>query len=712
MKARSRVDSARKKRPIDTGATAGEPARKLKRDDLLLLAGADPLAATAKASVPSVQLRPRLKIEDDKIARVIISGLQRTPSPFGSKMGDHTVAWQAVVDQLHSLLHGRSVTDAIAELRQQQEAASAWMGDADSEGSELLGQLEDAAWRRVLLEHAAGQASTLIGGAEAATGDDQRRGLEQAIAWHLTYLNYLPFATVPAKSARGSHGSGEGRHRAIILDEERKGSLAANADVSGANPVALKGALWGMFAFDAALREAGTEMAVVPASVKDTIEDSRKLTELASRVMKQIGKARGKQLDSAELTAILTDVTPYLARSASYPELNALAGHIRDVATYLDVFTTSRQLTSFENKIEAGVLAAGELSDSITKQSEQAVANAALILAHLLGDHQATVAHAYPRSVTVSEFLKPSPAQAATQTLAQEIRNQYRDLDGKRLDALLEKVTEHLDRRNPIVVGASDWAKGATTEGLVVTHTPGRPLMVNGRAPAPAGVAGMGSHTTAWIVETMAADALVTGASGPGADPVAALREEVARDLIKGSIELDSLLPAEQLQAGQLESVFDNALEVFKATNVEDAATAFLMFRNVLPYATVDSGDRGGHGETSRASESETLDADALDQAAQTQAAALTDPQLRIDSSAALRETADRLASPANPEWATHDEVSRAVAASISRLRAQAQKQDTEPQNRQSIIDSITKIRKQEHKRTYKTSRSSALTRK
>ena len=222
------------------------------------------LIARQHGEARRVLLRPRVEVKEDKITRVIISRLQRTPSPFGSRMGDHTVAWQAVVDQLSARLFGLSVAEAVNTLNERQRAVSEWMADADSDARKMLIQLEDAVARRTLLEDAAFQANELLeSAAKADTAPAMQQGLEQAITWHLTYLNYLPFATVPAMSARGSHGSSEGRDRAVLLTEDRNGPPPTPAVIAG-NAAALRDALLGLFAFEAAMREANVEIAVVP----------------------------------------------------------------------------------------------------------------------------------------------------------------------------------------------------------------------------------------------------------------------------------------------------------------------------------------------------------------------------------------------------------------------------------------------------------------
>lgn len=719
------LDSEREKRTkADTDVTMAETRPALIRQPSLL-------QAQAHTGSPAVTLRPRLMMDGNRIDRVIISRLQRTPSPFTGRMGDHTVAWQAVVDSVHALLHGMTLDEAVTALRGRQDAAAAWMGRRGSDERKLLTLLEDAVDRRPLLENAAYQASTFLNGAAAARTDaDKQSQLEQAIAWHLTYVNYLPFATVPAKSSRGSRGSGEGTRRMALLGIEQAGPPKP-AEARAASADDIVDTLWRMFAFDAALREANAEMALKPATVVQTSDTQKALSYLAAQCVAHIDavlirgpktKARSpKRWDgmAAPVAPALTLIQisamakPYADKDEEYGELSKLAQRIRDAAGKLDrldggqqFIKTLDELYDYRDSISSASVLAAQLNADVTEQSKTAVPDAALILAHLLHDHQVTVARAYPRSVIISEFLRPSHLEAAITRLREVIAQDIASPDGKKMKELEEAVEKNIaGLGQPAIATVNGWAAGAASEELVVSYSPGQNLSVNGRAPAPAGVAGMGAHTTAWVVECMATAALVIDAMKAGADPVQAFKDEVKRDLVEGPITLDCLLPTGQLAGGQLESILDAALAVLSATQVADAATSYLVFRNVLPYATVDGGERIGHGEREDATKEETLDGDALREAAETQAEMLIDDTRRASSSAVLVRIANRLSLHPDPSWNDKEEVKDAKEAMVARLRAQAALQQSEVPDRNDIIDTIRACRRKEHARIYQLSR-------
>ena len=59
-------------------------------------------------------------------------------------------------------------------------------------------------------------------------------------------------------------------------------------------------------------------------------------------------------------------------------------------------------------------------------------------------------------------------------------------------------------------------------------------------------------------------------------------------ELGNGPIELDYLLPADQLASGRLQGIFDAAVATLRGHRRELACAHYLTFRNLLPYATVD----------------------------------------------------------------------------------------------------------------------------
>lgn len=73
-------------------------------------------------------------------------------------MGDHTVAWQALVDSVHALVHGLTLEEAIAEVEKRQKEVQAWMEPSASRdviGRRVFRLLDDPSARKPLLEDTA-----------------------------------------------------------------------------------------------------------------------------------------------------------------------------------------------------------------------------------------------------------------------------------------------------------------------------------------------------------------------------------------------------------------------------------------------------------------------------------------------------------------------------------------------------------------------------
>jgi hypothetical protein len=710
-------------------------------------------------------LRPRIVVgADDEISQVLISRLTRTPSPFTGRMGDHTVSWQAIIDSVYARLHGLSVPAAVAALTARQQEIAKWMSDLQSAGRKMFMLLEDTPTRRPLLENAAYGADKRLTAAAAAIGDVRRASLEEAIAWHLAYLNYLPFATVPARSARGSQGSTEGTCRKKILAEEGKG-LPAGPVLNTSEVAELRSALWGLFSFDAAIREAQVNLAVTPGVVKQISEDRTTLRDLASDCVAYADiilagtPTRGKPVDGSprtapakpdkSLTAIGKEAAPFATREEEYQEVTKLAQEVTQAADYMvqaggQISMTGRYAKSTHVRVDSYKQKIGDALNKITQlrvdmnhQSDAACKNAGLVLGRLLHEHAITLAVAYPRAVTVSAFFGDSARDSAVAQLREEIEAEFPKADKGRLTELLDLAGEHYDLAGqpPTPAVRNGWVAGAATQELVITYEQGKPLGVGGRAPAPPGIGGMGSHVTAWVVERLAADALVSGArTADGA--VRALQGSVTGDLGSDVMALDCLLPTDQLAGGQLESLFNAALAVLEATDVSTAATGYLTFRNLLPYATVDPGSRGSRGETTDGSQAETLDSGALRQAAELKDEELQDDKTlqaeeeegsqsdeeakksdrlepdwrRRESSAELDKAATWLADNGNPQWGIHESISVAVAICVARLREQALQQEAGPPEQHTVQSAIIDARTSEHATIYALSRKSQLT--
>ncbi|MFI6600666.1 hypothetical protein ACIBHX_30845 [Nonomuraea sp. NPDC050536] len=144
------------------------------------------------------------------------------------------------------------------------------------------------------------------------------------------------------------------------------------------------------------------------------------------------------------------------------------------------------------------------------------------------------------------------------------------------------------------------------------------------------------------------------------------------KDLESAVIKLDALLPLAQLEGGQLGALFDAALATLTEPTAGESATAYLTFRNLLPYATVDTGDRGGHGERADGTLRGNYDADALGDAIHVLEQDIEREWKTYPKR--LEAVATSLAAGLKEDdgWSTDGRVRDAVAASARRLRAMA----------------------------------------
>jgi hypothetical protein len=195
-------------------------------------------------------------------------------------------------------------------------------------------------------------------------------------------------------------------------------------------------------------------------------------------------------------------------------------------------------------------------------------------------------------------------------------------------------------------------------------------------------------------------------------NPLGALQDAVLRELDSDVMKLDALLPGDQLEGGQLQSIFDAASDVLKANDVQKAATSYLIFRNMLPYATVDPGSRAGDAERIRAALKVVLDEKSLTQAAELVVTEFRDKDQREDSykardNAATELTATLKTTP--PRW--DPGLNKYVEASVSRLRAQARVIENPSSNKRikvegaiplgQVKNKIITVRTTEHERLY-----------
>jgi hypothetical protein len=729
-----------------------------------------------------LRLDPGITIEDHRISKIAVSG--RTPSPFGNAMGDHTVSWQALVDSVHASLYGLTITAAIGKLTRMHATASDWMARRNSRGMMLLFELgTDIAARRPRLEDAARHVTDAIADTQAKLAIDEAaagRALGKAIAWHLTYLNYLPFATVRAKSERGSHGSAEGRHRKVVVDREveRRDADLAEAELRSqaktdtetarraeqarqeevkrlagldaqAKAAGLAIALWALFDFTAALREAHVDF-VFNTTAGDAVATAVTKLEVLKKALADTntvvqGTTSGTLTETQR--ARLVEAHAEAARMGTgegYGAVLRAARGIRDAAkAMLDtaVETSARTRKSRCDKaatdpaLDALLRSARATVTAVKSDVGNAPDRLIQVMSSLLHKHLTTVANAYPMSVTDSKLLGSSAAESAWAQLSAAIRG-YPDL-GVTFDVAAEltladlkaKFTEAFEARGDITVAAgNDWVVDAGAEPLVVTCDPtaanGSKFTVNGRADAPAGVEGMGSHSTAWVLECQALNALANDLTDE-----TQIREAVYQatvdDLSLPVVDLDQFLPADQLEGGQVVDMFEAAAAVLRAGTAAESGRAFLWFRNLLPFATVDAGNRAGRGEDASGSKENLYDRRSLSDAADLVARELKNDHDRARLAEALKTAATQVGAAAKREESEDDdedegdpvwpgEVKTAAKRAIKRLNARSGKLGkwtcianpttgkTIADDAEAVVAAIKGTRWEEHERTWK----------
>ncbi|WP_283133403.1 hypothetical protein [Rhizohabitans arisaemae] len=703
-----------------------------------------------------VQLVPHVAVKDDKITSIRF-GSTRTPSPFGGRMGDHTGSWASVVNSVHASLYGKSPKEAVQELRAKQQKAQAWMKEENknSPGRKLWDTLEpdDQDRRQDALGHYAAQVDDLLNRAEAALAKPPGKEatweatdlLSEAIGYHLSYRNFLPYATVPAESEGGSKGSGEGTARTYVMAVEKN----AKATLTPAEQEQTKKALWQLFSTEAAVREADIGRAVAPKRIEKTVKDIDTATTQATELQKLMpkfvipsaGPAKKRRKltpsvgDYATFTTTLTSIADKVKDldKSEYPAIREMGQLIAQTAGRLQTLAlgvTPKDSDGLEEAGETLTELSGKLTDLKTflnGDRDKALDNSALILAHLLHEHQTTVAGAYPGAVVKSGFLGDDPAKAATRKLTEYLKGRPDiEAEGPEIEKLARRIEDLYPALGDKPAPAKDsaWTADAGTGGLVTAFRDGK-LVVQGRPPAPRGIDGMGSHTTAWVAEVGAVEKLVDGTARK--DVPKKLGEEVDGDLTGDLMgKLAVLLPAQQLEGGQLSAVFDAAVDVKSAGSPEDSVNAYLRFRNLLPYATVDAGDRGGHAERRGAKASVLFDKESLDKATEQKALDLegksTDETIKTMRATAkeLTDTLDRsddvvmtdlddetaTSETSGRPWKHYKEIAEAVKATAAALTAKADEFSRDrtarkPINTAVLRATIMSVRRKEHDRVY-----------
>ncbi|GII59255.1 hypothetical protein Pth03_76440 [Planotetraspora thailandica] len=756
----------------------------------------------------TVQLYPQIVAKNGQISGLSFGRL-RTPSPFGSRMGDHTGAWATIVDRVHARMHGLSLADAVTTLRTLQGEAQEWMtsGDPDSIGMRLFNTLDDeeADHRRPYLEHYAFVVEETLQQIESGNQPELTPArIGKAIAHHLAYLNFLPYATVLPDTDRGSHGSGEGAARAAILKielaeesklqrderiaaetpEERKKRLEeeaaedkrlrdeedAKAEGESAQQTekrhkeeaeqkkaeeqmilddAYEG-LWDTFAFEAAQRGAGVQFAVAPEAVRVERGKIRLAVQLADELQpildpyiiplvpggkrSAVAPSHGKPIEDVrmELEAIAQEADGVAGEDLGYPAVHDLADEVAQTARLakdLAHLVSAKESDGFKEakrKLTAKGAEAAKVLAALSVPNDQALADSSLILGSLLYEHQKTMAESYPNAVKQTDFLTGDPEEALITKLEESLTESVTGVEPDKVQELLEKVREYYPEFGDVPEPAKDsrWVIHAKTEDLVVTIDDRNKLAIQGRAPAPYGISGMGSHSTAWATETAAVEKLYATHKRTGI--AAALQKEVARDLKSELLtKLDCAIPSDQLVGGQLNDIFNYAVDVYLAEGpegAEDAIRSFLCFRNSLPFATVNDGSRDGHNERKTAKKATSnFDEEALQYAADQKGTefepirlAKTIESLEIAAESltlALAEVTPDSKKPAQPgpvpkNWFTIAEIKKAVDDSVKRLsdravllKANKAKADWLSSQATSTTATIMAVREKEHRR-------------
>ncbi|MFI6636339.1 hypothetical protein ACIBI7_46285 [Nonomuraea fuscirosea] len=713
-----------------------------------------PLSVAEHKDLPRgtvVKMHPVPRTEGDQLKTIGFSSLQRTPSPYGNRMGDHLVYWQGRLDELRYRLYDMTIEEAAAELLTMQRDAQAWMSDLTSFGMTQFDRLPDAESRVGPLENYAYKVAELCEVAMdgGSTETQAKQAFSGAVAQFLAYLNFLPYTTVRAATDRGSTGSGEGASRRLLIqfekdgiaaEEERRRVLAEleesgeSSDMDEDEPrqaldeddpmrQPLDDALWNGFAFDAAIRESDIWYVLDPSIVESISGSNQQLKDIVAGLGKLTSDV-AKGVDTDAIGALRDQAESVTKQPGAVRDVHLAAGRIRDAADRLltmlgtvdDKPPTRKEINEQLNKAtEAARLAAGAVT-VYESTAAQALERCADLLGSQLHEHQQTMVP-YTRAVVASDFLTISDpttneanvndaANAATRRLEQALRELRPALfekgDPKRLTEVLKAVAARHREQGPIVVPPpNDWAAHAARTELTVEFKPqAKPkVKTDGRPATPAGIGGMGSHTTAWAIEKQHPDALMRTAKNEKAC-VSALQGAVRNDVVSDVMRLDALLPYDQLEAGQIGNILATAYEVLIAKNGEQATTAYLTFRNALPYATVDAGDRTFHGEDENGKESDTFDTASLQHAIGLKGDELTNPRHHDADrklTAAIQELETFLAEKPPSGWASNSALANAARASIGRLKAMRSKVRTDTATAVNAKE-IGTVRRAEHK--------------
>ena len=228
-----------------------------------------------------IDVKPGATTPDEVLVQDVIVG-GRTPAPFSGTMGAHSTAWTAHIDSVRRTIINRPMRKAARALIE-------WVREEGAKGGNPLAEIKGVpkpqtrlieSQRTAMLKTAEVLEATVASAGSAPEMHAATAELGSLINSFLTYLNYLPGATI----AGGDHrGHGEGSSRGVLNQFEyvyglhlrgSKDAERARAAVDGiratdaSSPIVgafdrgfigpeaeklkanLLAALWGMFALD------------------------------------------------------------------------------------------------------------------------------------------------------------------------------------------------------------------------------------------------------------------------------------------------------------------------------------------------------------------------------------------------------------------------------------------------------------------------------
>jgi hypothetical protein len=161
------------------------------------------------------QVLTSLDVREGHVWDVILGG--RTPSPFPGTMGAHSTAWVAHLDDVRRIVVNRPLLEA-ADLLSGHISAEI---DADADSLYSLREHLSEAHKKLLTaaKDAAQAALTALDEIAVETSDhvDVQAAMRRLIDRYLTFVNYLPAATVRGGDPRG-HAEGNARNKLTYFE--------------------------------------------------------------------------------------------------------------------------------------------------------------------------------------------------------------------------------------------------------------------------------------------------------------------------------------------------------------------------------------------------------------------------------------------------------------------------------------------------------------